>query len=350
MHELQAAHTEGFLTAAFNDGLSKEAAAELLMHCSVQRFAAPGYAEGFYTNGVRPVVHQSDFEKSAAGNLGKIWGGIRQIGSGLLGGAKSVGSGAIKATNIAVGAPRTVTTATGAANVVPSLISRYPRTGLALGAGATGVGALGLSQMGNSGPTAPYASPILGADGMYDGEGAQKRMDALSDKYSAGVFQLNKDLNAGGNKRMAELEAAVASGGPDSHMAAAELAKLRATRGAAAKTKMQYAKDLEQAGASADSTIARLAAEREALRAAREGRGIGGFFRRAFHNMNGDGVSANDMFDRQLADVQRRLGDVNAQRTLTSDQQRRLANGITAPVNIPTQAELQRNFFPTYQQ
>lgn len=342
MHELDLIYVEGFLSAAFDDGLTKEAAAELLMHNSVQR-GNPWYAEGFYAHGARPFIGPEDYEKRAS--IKDIVGGLWQVGRGVLGTGKDILSGTARGARNFAGPARKLQQG----GIKPSWVARNPLKGFAIGTTGAGLGSYGIHRMVNAGRDAHAgAVPFLPGTDAYDGPGAKARQEGLSDSYSKGVFDLNRQLNSGAG-RQSELEAAVAAGGPESHIAAAELAKLRNVRGGAADTKARLAQQLSGAHRNISDTLTGLTGKRDNLQATRGGQGgVGGWFRRLWYNVNGNGLGADDELDRNISNLQRQIGENSSLSGIVQDQQRRLDNGSIGAVKVPSQAEVQRNFFPTY--
>ena len=346
MRELDLLYAEGFVAKAMEDGLSKEATAELLMHASVQR-GNPDYAAGFYAHGTRPVLTADDFEKSAAfgknlGNVGKgLWGATKGVGGMLKDLVTGAGSGARKfigpAQQVRGGAP------------VQPWVARNPRTAFALGAGgAAGTVALGHRLLSDPSAGSPFV-PTLAGDGSYDAAGAKARQEGLSEATSKGVFDLNKQLN-NGVARQEDLEKAVLSGGPESHLALGELQKMKADRSSAGNIKMRHARELDAAGNRLRDMISIQDRQRQSLQDARDGRGgVGGFMRRLWYNMNGDGLSADDELDAKLLRLQGQRSNLSSAYGLVRDQQMRLGSGSTAAVRVPSPAQVQRDFFPTYQ-
>lgn len=345
MRELDLLYYEGFITRALDDGMSKEAAAELLMHASVQR-GNPDYAEGFYARGSRPVLSAEDFDKRAAlsKNVLNVGRGLWDAGKGLGGIVKDVFTGGGRAARNFAGPAKQI--GSGAPPVQPWVV-RNPRTAFALGAGVAGGGTF-LGHRLLSDPASDSSIPFIPGEGSYDAAGAKARQEGLSESTSKGVFELNKKLNSG-VARQGDLEAATAKGGPESHLALAELLKMKSDRGSAGYAKMQHAKELESAGARLGDQFSNLTNQRRSLQAARDGAGgVGGWFRRLWYNMNGDGRDANSELDAKILGLQQRIGDISSRQGLVSDQQSRLGSGSTGVVRVPNTDQVQRDFFPTY--
>jgi hypothetical protein len=334
-----------FLTVCFDEGLSKEAAAELLQRETLdQEFAErPAFAQGYLAvasqvpGQMRPLrAGYEGMEKMAA--RGKVGQGLITLGKSLFWDApKALG-------DVITGSGSAVRTGVGKVKASPTL-RRRPFEAV-LGASAlTGAGVYGVNRWANRdnvpGParTSPFFSP-----GGYSPQSYQDNYDAQLDSYKPGIHSHNKD-HFGTEKRRTELEKAVAEGkGGDA--AYLELQQLNRGHATSTKARKQHLDSLEGNQNYNRQLVDQIAKRTQSLENQRTAWWAAP--RRAWARMKGE--KPQDYFDQKIADLHGSRAAAKTEADLAADRQRLLWAGVTEDneVKQPTRQELQQRFFKTF--
>jgi hypothetical protein len=304
-----------FLQTCWEEGLSKEAAAELLQRQSVVSTGelSPAWLEGYekaaseVVGGLRPIYRDGYMEKSG----GNTWKGVRMAAGGIkdlvVNGAGKMRSGADTVGNAVRGS---------------KTIKAHP---LIAGAGVATAGA-GLAYGANkvfgspSGGSGLYV-PTLGS-GSYDPDSSHKIREALVDGDSKAIYEHNKKFFNGADRRK-ELSDAVGRNDHNSGAAQAELTRLESEHGQTAKFRERKLDELGvQYNASADK-VKELNSYREKL----EARKKSPFWRGLHHiTFRDPDKSYNDAIERTAAEA----GDVGTINYRTDQMRRNIAAGYVS--------------------
>lgn len=331
-----------FVSACHDAGLTKEAAAELLQREAIKA-AAPSAAfrEGYAAVYPAPVLHECDFvEKAAFGKaVGRVIGGV----GGALGGVKDVavaaGGAAKRGISRLAGKPQPMPNGT----MRESIIAAHPKSSVAAGVGLTAGGSYLAHRLGASDaglPGAPTLSP-----GGYNRDEESKSYDAELEQKSRGIADLDKRLNQS-NLRRKELADAVARGDRNSHMAAQELRELDRERERAGATRKKFLSQLDGAGAATEEKLKSLEKRRATLENSRTS--WTGIPRRLWYSMDGDGLTAQQKIDQELDRTQSGIGAATTDKRIMDKQRSRVVNGYVQTPPQRTSAQIQKDFFPTY--
>jgi len=301
-------------------GLSKEATAELLQHRSVIHAAeqSPSFGEGYLntSSGTAVRVRPGYVEKRAFGAAMKaIGGGLGSIGKGLGGVAVSAGKGVF---NAAVNNPRTA-----------------KALGGGLAAGAAGFGVSNYLDNRYAAPGVPYMAP-----GGYNPLEEKKEYENELKRYSRGIAEINKTIDGSANRRKV-LQQAVDSNSPNSAQALADLRLLDKTVGDAKSVRDKHLEQLNSQGATTSGRLTDIQAQQKKLQERSKSPFWRGLHRVTFQDPDKAYSSALDKLQPQAAELSR-------QNQLINDQKKRLPNYLGASANIPSAAQMQREFFPTY--
>lgn len=331
-----------FVETCMNEGLSKEATAELLQRQSVIHAAeqSPAFAEGYekvaslVPGGLRPIARPGYFEKSAApvaATGGKLI--LKSLGNIVRGAGQMLGTGAA--------------TTKGRALDIAKLVRNNPLAAAAT-SGLAGAGTIyGVDRMLNE-PSAgasevPYISP-----GGYDAGEAAASYDKRLEQYSRGISDLNKKQD-NATSRMRELEKAVAKNDAGSGLAMRELQQLRRQTASTEETRNRYLRDLDSSVSKSDAMLSDIAERQKSLEAAKTSWAPHRLVQRAWYGVTGR--NANDVYDSRIADLQDQAAKAKGDRQLAADTRTRLNNqyiGSGEKPRIMSENEMQDKFFPTY--
>lgn len=300
-------------------GLSKEATAELLQHRSVIHAAeqSPAFAEG-YLNSATPAavrVRPGYVEKKAFGAAAKL------IGSSLGGIARGAGG--------LIGA---------AGKGLYSTALRNPKTTKALAGGiaASGLG-YGISNYLNNrdrAPGVPYMAP-----GGYNPLEEKTEYDNDLKRYSRGIAEANKTIDGSKNRRRV-LQQAVDSNSPNSAQAAADLRALDSNVDAAQKLKDTHEQRLKSQGSITSGRLSNVQARQQQLRERSQSPFWRGLHRITFRD-------PDKSYNKALDELQPAAAELSRQNQLINDQSKRMPYYLGADGNVPSSAQMQREFFPT---
>lgn len=309
---------ESFVETCMDMGLSKEATAELLQHRSVIHAAeqSPAFAEGYLnaTSGTAVRVRPGYVEKRAFGAA------LRAIGGGLGGVVKGVGG-------IGMSAGRGLVNAA----------MKNPRTAKALAGGtaaaATGYGINEYLNKRYEAPGVPYMAP-----GGYNPDEEKKEYDNEINRFSRGIGEANKTIDGSAARRRV-LQQAVDSNSPNSAQALADLKLLDKTVGSAKSTKDKHMEQLKQQGATTSSRLADITAQQQKYRDRSKSPFWRGLHRATFQD-------PDKAYGDALEKLQPQAAELSRQNQLIKDQTKRMPYWMNQPTNIPSSAQLQREFFP----
>jgi hypothetical protein len=327
-----------FLQTCWNEGLSKEAAAELLQRQSVVAAGeqSPAWLEGYekmaalVPGGLLPMARQGYFEKNA------LNGQTRKAVGSLLGGLKDnivAGAGKIR------GAANTV----GGAVQKSKTIKAHP---LWAGAGVATAGA-GLTYGANKMSGSPGSGdglyvPSLGA-GSYNPDNSSKIRESLVDGDSSAIYEHNKKF-FNGDARREELRNAVNRNDYNSGAAQAELTKLEAERSEVANfRKSKFAELDNQANASSEK-LKELNSYREKMEAHKKSPFWRGLQRIKFNN-------PDKVYNEAIGQTAAEAGEVGTNNYRINQMRENMARGYTSGRPGKTSRspqQMQNDFFPTY--
>jgi hypothetical protein len=310
---------ESFVETCMDMGLSKEATAELLQHRSVIHAAeqSPAFAEGYLNNAtpavvrVRPGYVEKKAFGAAAKLIGSSLGGIARGAGGLLGAA---GKGLYRT---AVSNPRTAKALAGGA-----------------AAGGLGYGASNYLNNRDRAPGVPYMAP-----GGYNPIEEKTEYDNDLKRYSRGIAEANKTIDGAKNRRRV-LEQAVNSNSPNSAQAAADLRALESSVSAAQKLKDSHEQRLKAQGAVTSGRLTNIQQRQQQLRERSQSPFWRGLHRITFRDPDKSYAEALD-------ELQPAAAELSRQNQLISDQRKRMPYYLGATGNVPSSAQMQREFFPT---
>lgn len=321
-----------FVETCMHEGLSKEAAAELLQRQSVIHASeqSPAFAEGYAQvadmapGRLLPMLRDGYLSKEASGGL--IRGGLKMMFKGLGGSLANTGTRAARGGNVAKG-----------------FIKRNPLSSAAAAAGTGGAAVYGLARVGPTDDSVPYLSP-----GGYDASETQAAYDKKLDQYSRGIGDLNQRYD-NGVARMSKLEEAVARNDGNSGLAMQELQKLRRDNKAITKTRDAQLKKLDRSAETSDSRLNDIKEQQATLENAKTSWNPLRVAQRAWYGVTGR--NADDVYDGRIAALQGQAGNASTNLQLANDTRARLNSGYTGtngPAKVIDHAGLQDKFFPTY--
>lgn len=340
-----------FLTACFDAGLSKEAAAELLQKESVDRElrARPAFAQGYlkqasaFPGQLRPVLvagQGSAFEKAAMmrglGRAGRalLWDAPVGLAQTLFG----AGKGVAKSVGRTFGPQKA------------SLLERYPFTVGMAGMAGVGAGTYGLTKWLNQdkGLMGGIYDPFL-PPGGYSRDQYEAMYENRLKEHEPGIFATNKEYDSSAG-RIAELQKAIEEGRGGSN-AYQELQQLERRRGQLGGARTEYADQLDMnQDASRDlmSRIARRTEDLENQRTAWWAAPKRWYMQARGGNLFDPGIAQRE-FDRQIGSLQDSSARSVMQQRLAEDRAKLVRGGATgrsAPQR--TQEQLTTDFFPAY--
>lgn len=331
-----------FVSACHDAGLTKEAAAELLQR-EVIKAAAPSEAflEGYEAVYPAPVLHTCDFvEKAAFGKaVGRAIGGLGSVAGGIKDLAWEAGRAGKRGLVRLAGKPQLMPDGT----MRESIIAAHPKSSVAAGVGLAGALSYGAHRLGapDAGlPGAPSWSP-----GGYNRNEEDASYEAELERKSRGIADLDKKLNQS-NLRRKELADAVARGDRNSHVAAQELRALDREREGALKEQKRRLKQLEYSGAATEEKLRSLERRRATLENSRKS--WTGIPRRLWYSMDGDGLTAQEKIDQELDRTQAEIGAGTTDLRIMDKQRQRTVHGYVKTPPRRTSAQVQKDFFPTY--
>ena len=334
-----------FLQTCWEEGLSKEAAAELLQRQSVIHTGeqSPAWLEGYEKvasmapGGLLPLMRDGYLEKSGGGRtlhaLGDLAGGIKDLA--VAGGRKlSSGVGSL------VGKPKLNRKGV----MTPSLVNRHPKSSLAAGIGLSGAAVYGGSKLLSGGPSGDGTYVPSMPSGSYNPDESRKRLDSLVEDDSRGVYDHNKKFfNEEGRRR--ELADAVARNDFNSGAAQTELSKMEADRASTSALRKQKFAELDtQANASAEK-VKELNGYREKMEDHKKSWLYAPY--RGYLKLTGR--DPDTVYNDEIARAATEAGDVNSENYRINEMRRKMSDGITsgsAAARSPQQ--MQNDFFPSY--
>lgn len=335
-----------FLQTCWEEGLSKEAAAELLQRQSVIHAGeqSPAWLEGYEKvaamapGGLLPLMRDGYFEKSALNGqtrkaVGSLLGGIKDT---IFAGAGKVRSGV----GSLVGKPKL--NSKGA--MTPSLVNRHPKSALAAGVGLGGVAVYGGSKLLSGGPSGDGTYVPSLPSGSYNPDESRKRLDSLVEDDSRGVYDHNKKFFNEGDRRR-ELEDAVARNDFNSGAAQVELTKMEADRASISSLRKRKFEELDsQANASAEK-VKELNSYREKMEDHKKSWLYAPY--RGYLKLTGR--DPNTVYNDEIARAATEAGDVNSENYRINEMRRKMSDGITSGSSAArSPQQMQNDFFPSY--
>jgi hypothetical protein len=325
-----------FLTVCFDEGLSKEAAAELLQRETVDQELAdrPAFASGYLavTNAVpgqmRPL--RAGFEKRAAAPPPGVMQSLGYLGRALFGkgqtAVKGVGTGVRKVRD-------------------SPFLQKHPFAS-ALGASAvTGAGVLGAkSWMDRDKSLMPHRPTPFFSPSGYSPTAYKDRYESELESYTPGIYSHNKDYFGTAHRRK-ELETAIAEGkgGEDAYL---ELQRLNRDRASDQSARTRHLDSLEGYQAENRELVDRIAARTQQLENRRES--WWGAPERAWLSITGRDPQA--YYDQKIGELQGSRTKAQMEADLAADRQRLLWAGTTEKQTAkqPTPQEIQQRFFQQF--
>ena len=349
-----------FLTTCFENGLSKEAAAQLLQRESLDQEldARPAFAVGYlakvasFPGQMRAMlIPHADMEKAA----GPFWGGMGRLGRAVLWdapvAAATAGWGALR------GVGRATAAAVGPSKVKPSFLTRHPFIGgmglLAGGIGGTYAGTKWWNKddmmTGGTG-----ADSFLPPGGLSASEYEKMYANRLGE-HEPGIFDMNKKRD-GAVGRMAKLREALDGGtiraGANDYYDLKELERSHAGNGKKFSDTVDRLDMQEDHSRGMMDQIAKRKTDLENQRTAwwaaprrwaadaSEGDWRGPF---------ADSGAVQRGMDRRIGPLQESLARHQLNSRLAHDRAKLLRGGATGRTHPPRSGEqLTRDFFPTY--
>lgn len=346
-----------FLTTCFENGLSKEAAAQLLQRESLDQEldARPAFAVGYlakvasFPGQMRAMLSPrdlSELQKSAArapkiGGLRQMWEGVKNVFGGgarvVASTPKAIGRGA----GYVIGTPKNTT----------SLMSKYPRASALVALGGAG-GAYKWWNRDDALLGDSVADPFL-PPGTFSDEAYEKMYANRLGDYEPDIFSLNKS-RAGYTAEAARLRDAIASGrgGESAYYKLRELE--RAHEGSDTKFN-KTTEELDKKRENSSAMMERIANRKADLEnqrtawwagparwaaAAREGDWRGPF---------ADSGAVQRGMDRRIGPLQDSLARHQVTARLAKDRARMLRGDATGRLSPPLDGQrLTREFFPAY--
>lgn len=339
---------EAFITECFKHGISKEAAAALLVRESVSKACAesPGFAEGYtkvasrLPSGLQPRFTSDFLEKSAVPGPGFL-GRLKAIGSGFGQGFKNLGGLIFKDPALAAnrGAKRVNT---GMAH--RQFITNNPLP-VAVGAASLGGGlAYGAHKMFGQGSDLSPGDFLYMPPGGYNPSESSKYFDNLLDQHSKGIADLNTRYH-GSAERRKQLQEAVDNNLPNSDMALAELRKLEMKRAIAGKQRDQYLDSIDRSGAASAAKLKEIEERQNKMEKAKTS--IWRMPQRAWLRLTGRKPDA--YFDNEVNQLESAASRNQTNLKLREEERRRIVNGyVGGSTKSQTPSEMQQRFFPTY--
>jgi hypothetical protein len=325
-----------FVQECAAQGLTKEATAELLQFQSIVSAAeqSPAFAEGFekfasqVPGGLRPLFRDGYMEKSAAGFLtalkkfGPAIGSLYGTSTGLAGAGLQLGLSGV--------------------NKLKRFIRARPVLSSAGALTAGGAGAYGLSKLLSSDHSTASDVPYI-SGASYNPVESGKSYNALLDQYSNGVTGISNKLSeSAGRKKV--LEEAIAKHDVSSPMAIAELQRLNKESETASKAREDYMKRYSQNAESSEKRLADLEQKRNDIIDAKTD--WAHMPARAWYHLTGR--NPNDVYDKQLRDVEGPLSQAATSKRLNQDLYHRLDYGYNGnKVEDITPQQVQSKFFKT---
>jgi len=346
-----------FLTTCFENGLSKEAAAQLLQRESLDQEldARPAFAVGYlakvasFPGQMRAMLSPrdlSELQKSAArppniGAFRQMWEGVKNVFGGgarvVASTPKAIGRGA----GYVIGTPKNTT----------SLMSRYPRTSALVALGGAG----GAYKWWNRDDmmTGGYgADSFLPPGGLSSSEYEKMYANRLGE-HEPGIFDMNKNRDSS-VARAAKLREAIAEGrgGGNAYYDLKELERSNTSNGKKFSDTVDRLDMQEDHSRGMMDQIANRKADLENQRtawwaaprrwaaAASEGDWRGPF---------ADSGAVQRGMDRRIGPLQESLARHELNSRLSRDSAKLLRGGATGRTHPPRSGEqLTRDFFPTY--
>ena len=325
-----------FLQTCWEEGLSKEAAAELLQRQSVVHVGeqSAAWLEGYEKvaamapGALLPVARDGYFDKSAAN--GRAVKGLVD----LLGGMKD---------SIAAGAGKIRSGANTVAGVArkSKTIKAHPLAASATIAGVGGAaGMYGIPKFfGGPSSSGGYVPSV--PSGSYSPETSAKIRDALVDGDSAGIYDHNKKFFGEAGRR-AELADAVARNDFNSGAAQVELTKMDADRASTTALRKNKFAELDTQANASETKLKELNEYRTKM----EGRKQSPFWRGLHHiTLQDPDKSYNDAIARTATDA----GNVATDNHRINEMRRNMAAGyVSGPAKSRTPQQMQTDFYPSY--
>ena len=336
-----------FLSACFDAGLSKEAAAELLQKESVDQelYDRPAFAEGYLsvTAGVPGQMlplraGYEGLEKLAARIPTTVLGGLGGFAKNILWDAPMNLLGALR------GAGSGAASAVGKANK-SKFLHKYPFPSAVGAATLTGAGVYGANKWINRDrdlmPSRP--TPFFGPSG-YSPQGYKDHYENELDRFTPGIYDHNKE-QFGDEDRRKELEEAVASGkGGDA--AYLELQERNRDHASSTSSRKRHLDSLENYQSENRGLVDRLTDRTADL----ENQRTAWWAAPKRWALSMTGQNPREYYDRKIADLQGVRSNAQTEADLAKDRQRLIWSGATQDVERkqPTTQELQQKFFPRY--
>lgn len=327
-----------FLQTCWEEGLSKEAAAELLQRQSVIHAGeqSPAWLEGYEKvaamapGGLLPMVRAGYFEKRA------LNGQIRKSLGGLLGGIKDTvvaGAGKVR----------------GGANYVADAarkskaIKAHP---LATAAAATSVGAAGMygisKLMGGGGGSGSFVPSM--PSGSYTPESSAKIRDSLVNADSEGIYDHNKKF-FNQEPRRRELADAVARNDFNSGAAQVELQKMEADRSSITALRQKKFGELDTQANASEEKLKELTSYRQKMEDHKTSPWLAPY--RGFLRMTGR--NPNTVYNDAIAQSANEAGNVATDNHRINEMRRKMSAGLTeGSAKSRTPQQMQNDFFPSY--
>ncbi len=330
-----------FLQTCWEEGLSKEAAAELLQRQSVIHTGeqSPAWLEGYEKvaamapGGLLPMARDGYFEKSAAG-------GFRQMGTALvdlLGGAKKAIQGGYSGLSRAGHSANSVISKS-------KILKKNPLATAAAAAGIGGAAVYGGSKLlgGPSGGPSSYVPSM--PSGSYNADESKSRLDSLVDDDSRGVYDQNKKFfNEEGRRR--ELADAVARNDFNSGAAQVELTKMEADRASTTALRKKKFNELDTQANASEEKLKELNGYREKM----EGHKTSMLYAPYRGYLRLTGRDPNEVYNDAIAQSATEAGNVASDNYRINEMRRKMSAGVVAgSAASRTPQQMQNDFFPSY--
>lgn len=329
-----------FLKTCWEEGLSKEAAAELLQRQSVIHTGgqSPAWREGYekvasmVPGGLLPLARPGYFEKSAAG-------GLRRSGKAVLdffGGLKDT----------AVDSAKALRTGTGRVNTglaKSKVVRKNPvAVGLA-GAGLGGAALYGGSKLLSAPAGGEYTVPSM-APGGYNPEESAKARDGLVASDSVGLYEHNKKY-FGEEDRKRELQQAVDTHAVNSGAAQVELQRMNSDHASATAQRKKYFNRLDGEANASESKLKEIEAYKNKMQDHKTSLLYAPY--RGYLRLTGR--KPNDVYNDEIAKSEGQASDAATANYRINEQRRKLQAGlIGGAAKSRTPQEMQNDFFPAY--
>lgn len=335
-----------FLSACYDAGLSKEAAAELLQKEATDQELRrrPAFAEGFLSTAQQipgqllPLRAGYECLEKSAWAPGPVLSGLGRAGKALFWDLPKGLGGAVKGTFS--------NTATGVKKVRDSsFLKNHPFAALVGGSTATGAAALGVDHwLNRDSHLQPYRPAPFFSPSGYSPEAYKDRYKRELESHTPGIYEHNKDF-FGTEKRRKELTQAVAEGkGGDA--AYLELQDLNRQHAATNKKRTRHMDSLEGYQASNNQLVDQIADRIGDL----ENQRTAWWAAPKRLWLRATGQKPQDYFDERISSLQANRTQAQMEADLAADRQRLLWAGATEAQEKkpPTSQELQQRFFSSY--